>query len=323
MTSTAFLRKITDLTANNTPFLFLVDFEKQFPQVYTWEEAAQQGLYFSVNGISNVEEKPTGEINPHLISYPIEKNRYGKAFRQVVKELQQGNSFLLNLTFPTEIEIKASLSDLFFHTKASYKLFKKDAFTVFSPECFIKIKDGFVYTYPMKGTVDASLPNAQELLHNNPKETFEHNTIVDLMRNDLSQIAKKVTVTKFRYAETLTTAQGDLLQTSSEIRGELQPNWRENLGELLLNLLPAGSVSGAPKAKTCDIIKANEVGPRGYYTGVFGVFDGTNLDSGVMIRYIEQKNGRTYFRSGGGITALSNETEEYAELLKKIYLPLF
>ena len=323
MTSTAFLRKITDLTANRTPFLFLVDFEKQFPQVYTWEEATQQGLYFSVNGISNVEEKAKGQIDPYLVSYPIDKKRYGKAFKQVVQELQQGNSFLLNLTFPTEIELKASLSDIFHHSKAAYKLHKKDDFTVFSPECFIKIKDSYVYTYPMKGTVDASLPKAQERLHNDPKETFEHNTIVDLMRNDLSQIAKKVTVTKFRYAETVSTAQGDLLQTSSEIRGELRPNWRENLGELLLKLLPAGSVSGAPKAKTCAIIKENEQGPRGFYTGVFGVFDGLNLDSGVMIRYIEQKNGRTYFRSGGGITALSNETEEYAELLKKIYLPLF
>lgn len=323
MTPTAFQNKIADLTARRTPFLFMVDFEKQFPQVYTWEEATQQGLYFSVNGISNVSEKPKGEINPQLTPYPIEKTRYAKAFRQVVQELQHGNSFLLNLTFPTEIELKASLLDIFHHAKATYKLHKKEEFTVFSPECFIKIKEGYMYTYPMKGTVDASLPNAQEQLHNNPKETFEHNTIVDLMRNDLSQIAKKVTVTQFRYTERLTTAQGDLLQTSSEIRGELRPNWRENLGELLLNLLPAGSVSGAPKAKTCAIIKANEQGPRGFYTGVFGVFDGEQLDSGVMIRYIEQKNGRTYFRSGGGITALSNETDEYAELLKKIYLPLF
>ena len=101
------------------------------------------------------------------------------------------------------------------------------------------------------------------------------------------------------------------------------PNWKANLGELLLSLLPAGSISGAPKEKTCTIIKVAEKKDRRYLTGVFGVFDGKNIDSGVMIRYIEQKNKHLYFRSGGGITALSNEEDEYNELLQKVYLPIF
>ena len=143
------------------------------------------------------------------------------------------------------------------------------------------------------------------------------------MRNDLSMVAKGVTVSAFRYPERLITARGELLQTSTKIEAKLATDWRTRLGEIILTLLPAGSVSGAPKEKTCAIIKEVEKIDRGNYTGVFGVFDGKNLDSGVMIRYIEQKKGITYFRSGGGITALSNATDEYNELLQKIYLPIF
>ncbi len=86
-------------------------------------------------------------------------------------------------------------------------------------------------------------------------------------------------------------------------------------------MLPAGSVCGAPKTSTVKIIKQAEVIPRGYYTGIFGYFDGHSLDSAVMIRFIEERNGRKYFRSGGGITVLSEPQAEYNEVMEKIYLP--
>ena len=94
------------------------------------------------------------------------------------------------------------------------------------------------------------------------------------------------------------------------------------MGELLFDLLPAGSISGAPKDKTVAIINAAEQEPRGYYTGVFGVYDGEELDSGIMIRYIEKNKSGYLFRSGGGITALSKEIEEYHEFRQKIFLPI-
>jgi para-aminobenzoate synthetase component 1 len=109
---------------------------------------------------------------------------------------------------------------------------------------------------------------------------------------------------------------------SSEIGGKLPENWQETLGNLLFALLPAGSVSGAPKAKTLEIIREAEGEPRGYYTGVFGVFNGTGLDSSVMIRFIEQTGTGLRYRSGGGITHLSQAPNEYNELLQKIYLPI-
>ena len=79
-------------------------------------------------------------------------------------------------------------------------------------------------------------------------------------------------------------------------------------------LLPAGSVTGAPKKRTVELITAIEPEPRGYYTGVFGVFDGKNLDSAVMIRLIEERTDGYYYRSGGGITYRSVAEQEYQEI---------
>ncbi|HET9052666.1 MAG TPA: chorismate-binding protein, partial [Cyclobacteriaceae bacterium] len=131
-----------------------------------------------------------------------------------------------------------------------------------------------------------------------------------------------VEVTRFRYVEEIRTSQKNLLQVSSEIRGELDPNYKERLGDIILALLPAGSVSGAPKCKTLDIIRWAEDEPRGYYTGIVGLFDGSVLDSGVMIRFLEREKDALFYRSGGGITVQSNVESEYKEAIDKVYVPL-
>ena len=174
----------------------------------------------------------------------------------------------------------------------------------------------------MKGTIDASLPGAAVSLLSDSKELAEHNTIVDLIRNDLSMVATGVRVKRFRYLEEIQTNQKHLLQASSEITGILSADWPAHLGDIIRTLLPAGSISGAPKKKTLEIIREAETGSRGFYTGVFGIFDGQKLDSAVMIRYIEQQQGRYYFRSGGGITVNSNAISEYHELIDKVYVPI-
>lgn len=101
----------------------------------------------------------------------------------------------------------------------------------------------------------------------------------------------------------------------------LPDDFNGNYGDLLLKLLPAGSVTGAPKPSTLKIIEEAEGYDRGYYTGVMGYFDGQNFESAVMIRFIEEQNGKFVFKSGGGITALSNAKSEYQELVDKVYLP--
>ena len=157
-------------------------------------------------------------------------------------------------------------------------------------ERFIRIHGDSISATPMKGTIDARIPGAHRLLSSDLKEDAEHNTIVDLIRNDLSVVASKVRVKRFKYIEKLITNQGELMQMSSEITGKLQKQHSPRPGDILFKLLPAGSICGAPKRKTVEIIRKVEGHERGYYTGIFGHFDGTCLDSAVAIRYIEQQD---------------------------------
>jgi len=236
--------------------------------------------------------------------------------------MTEGNTYLLNLTFPTEIEIEeTSLLNLFLASQAQFKLYFKDQFITFSPERFIKIENNLIKTYPMKGTIDALIPNAHEKILADEKEKAEHTMVVDLLRNDLSIVAKKVKVNQFRYLDKIKAGPKTLLQVSSEIVGVLDNNWRDRIGDILLPLLPAGSISGAPKIKTLEIINTVEGYKRGFFSGVFGYFDGNQLDSAIMIRFIEKKGKQLIYKSGGGITIDSQITSEYQEMLDKVYIP--
>jgi para-aminobenzoate synthetase component I len=246
---------------------------------------------------------------------------YDKQFDVVRKGLLRGDSFLANLTIKTKIDINISLEEIFQKANSKYKLLVRDKFVCFSPECFVKIEDNTISTFPMKGTIDASIENAKEVILSDYKETCEHNTIVDLMRNDLNIIGSNVRVERFRYIDELKTSRGNILQVSSEVKADLNHDFYSQLGDIVFKLLPAGSISGAPKESTIQIIKEAESEKRGFYTGVFGFFDGHNMDSAVIIRYIEKVNDSHYFRSGGGITINSSSMDEYQEAINKIYLP--
>lgn len=303
------------------PFLFVIDFECEFPVVFHLNQAAEQGIFFDFRGVSNTSRRVSMDLPPlQFVKTPVDFATYRKAWINVMQGLNFGNSYLLNLTFPTEISINRTLEQIFHQSTAPYRLLFKDKFTVFSPESFIRIHDGIISSFPMKGTIDANLPGAEDILLNDSKELAEHRTIVDLIRNDLSMVADAVRVKRFRYIESIKTNQRNLLQASSEISGNLPADWQSQLGDILFTLLPAGSISGAPKQKTVEIIQQTETGPRGYYTGVCGIFDGNSLDSAVMIRFIENQQGKMIFRSGGGITVNSEAEKEYRELIDKVYV---
>jgi len=320
--NTSIQEKMNRLGANKIPFLFIIDFEGNEPIVLPLKQVNNREILFSINGNTNAS-KPIHFPNPlKFKKTPPSFKTFQKAFNNVQDHLKFGNSYLVNLTFPSKIETNWSFQDIFHYSKAKYKLFIEDKMVVFSPEIFVQIKDGIISSNPMKGTINAQIENAAELILTDPKEQAEHHTIVDLIRNDLGRVAEKVHVEKFRYIDKIQTNENELLQVSSKITGVLPENYHSQIGSILNKLLPAGSISGAPKAKTIEIINESEIYERGFYTGIFGIFDGQNLDSGVMIRYIEKTNNGLVFKSGGGITVFSEVKKEYQELKDKIYVPI-
>jgi para-aminobenzoate synthetase component I len=317
-----FINQLNRWGKEKTPFLFIIDFEAEKPLAFPISKVDVSEVLFDFNGYSNSPHvRHTAEVIK-IKTHPISFEEYQNKFEFVYRRLKYGDSFLTNLTISTPITINKSLNNLFAMASAKYKLLYKDEFLVFSPETFVKMEHGKIITYPMKGTINASVRNATQTILKDEKEKAEHVTIVDLIRNDLSLVSKNVTTTNFRYIDRINTIDKTLLQVSSEIKGDLAEDWPEHIGNILFALLPAGSVSGAPKNRTLEIIRLAEVEKRGYYTGVMGFFDGEKLDSGVMIRFIEKQGNNFFYRSGGGITAQSNCRKEYEEALTKIYVPV-
>lgn len=318
---TNFEAKINRLAGSGKPFFFMIDFDIEQPQVYPLDELPPD-ICIVVPGFANVENRNPESLNFRLEAMPPAFDKYHDAFKKVMAGINHGNSYLLNLTFKSELITSLTLEDIFQMSRARYKLMVKDRFVVFSPETFVRIRNGKISSFPMKGTIDAGLPGAAGRLLNDPKESAEHNTIVDLIRNDLAMVSEYVQVEQFKYLETVHTHKGDLLQMSSVVSGRLPKNYLSQLGNILMKLLPAGSISGAPKSSTLQIIREAEDYRRGFYTGIFGVFDGENLESAVMIRFIEKEGKRLFFKSGGGITSMSDPRKEYEELIQKIYVPV-
>lgn len=302
------------------PFLFIVDYRMTNILLYPLA-AVPLNIYYNIKGAGNTQKPSTDDFPFSFESKPVPFEKYLQAFEQAQSELNYGNSYLLNLTFPSEVKTNLDLKTIFHRSSSPYKLLVDHEFVIFSPETFVRFEEGKISSYPMKGTIDASFPNAEKTILNSMKESAEHATIVDLIRNDLNRVASNVEVTNYRYVEEIKTFKSTLLQVSSKIEGDLPLNYERQLGDIIFTLLPAGSVTGAPKKKTLEIIEEIETDNRGFYTGVFGVFDGKNLDSGVMIRFIEQKDNKLVFRSGGGITAQSKVKDEYQELIDKVYVP--
>ena len=345
----AFIRLLSDIN----PEECLFDFEGRGNLSHAWKETWKEGTWKEETWKKKISEEEISETI-WQIEPPLYED-YERSFNIVKSNIMEGNSYLTNLTCRVPVSCNLSLEDIFHRAKGKYKLLLRrkrnlTPFVCFSPETFVRIKGGRIYSYPMKGTLDASLPNAEKQLMEDRKEAAEHATIVDLIRNDLSRVAEDVRVDKYRYIDVLHTNKGDILQTSSEISGRLPEDYPHHLGEILDAQLPAGSITGAPKDKTMQIIQEAEGYDRGFYTGIMGIYDQGELNSAVMIRFIEEetspvdfeadgeknfkaKEGKAsegkepkasrklYFKAGGGITSKSDCRREYEEVIQKIYLP--
>lgn len=188
-----------------------------------------------------------------------------------------------------------------------------------SPETLVKLEDGILHTFPLAGTrprgrtpeEDAALE--AELL-GDEKELAEHNMLVDLGRNDLGRVSRfgTVEVEKLHSVERFS----HVMHIGSTVRGEI----REGLDALdaIGAVLPAGTLSGAPKIRACQLISELEHSRRGIYGGAVGYIDFSgNMDTCIAIRLAYQKNGRVFVRSGAGIVADSVPEKEYEECINK------
>ena len=364
----AFIRLLSDIN----PEECLFDFEGRGNLSHAWKETLKEGTSEKETWKKETSEEEISETT-WQIGPPFYED-YERSFNIVKNNIMAGNSYLTNLTCRVPVSCNLSLEEIFHRAKGKYKLLLRrkrtqaedkahlkeenieenlTPFVCFSPETFVRIKGGRIYSYPMKGTLDASLPNAEKQLMEDRKEAAEHATIVDLIRNDLSRVAENVRVDKYRYIDVLHTNKGDILQTSSEISGRLPEDYPHHLGKILDAQLPAGSITGAPKDKTMQIIQEAEGYDRGFYTGIMGIYDQGELNSAVMIRFIEEETSpvdfeadgeknfnasegkgdeasegkrdeasrKLYFKAGGGITSKSDCRREYEEVIQKIYLP--
>jgi len=314
------MNRIDDLASQKIPFLWILSYDKKQQFVQRLDELDEDVL-FKIAKMQNYSDT-RGNKAYLLKKNPLSFEVYKEKFDKVIEEIKAGNTYLLNLTTQTPIETNLSLKEIFLSSNAPYKLYFKGQFISFSPEQFISIENDTICTYPMKGTIDASLPHAKEMILNNPKEMAEHVMIVDLMRNDLGRVGSDIRVESFRYVDKIQAGEKELLQVSSKISAKLPSSWRNHLSSLLEDILPAGSISGTPKQKTLEIIEQIEGYERNFYTGIFGLFDGENFYSAVMIRFIEVQDDGLVYKSGGGVTIESDAWSEYREVIDKIYFPL-
>lgn len=188
-----------------------------------------------------------------------------------------------------------------------------------SPETLVKLEDGVLHTFPLAGTRPRGKTEAEDLaleqeLLADEKELAEHNMLVDLGRNDLGKISKFGTVE----VETLHSIErySHVMHIGSTVRGEIRDEF--DALDAVSAVLPAGTLSGAPKIRACQLIGELENNKRGIYGGAIGYIDFTgNLDTCIAIRIAYRKNGKVFVRSGAGIVFDSDPEKEYQECINK------
>jgi Anthranilate/para-aminobenzoate synthases component I len=188
-----------------------------------------------------------------------------------------------------------------------------------SPETLVKLKDGVLHTFPLAGSRPRGATKEEdekleaELLVDE-KELAEHNMLVDLGRNDLGRVSKFGTVEVEHYMDVLKFSH--IMHIGSTVRGEIRDD--KDALDAIEAVLPAGTLSGAPKIRACQLIDELENNKRGIYGGAIGYIDFTgNMDTCIAIRIAYKKNGKVFVRSGAGIVADSVPATEFQESLNK------
>lgn len=311
---------INKTASKQTPFFFTVDYEMS-EGLFIENPISQAEVLFQFNGEGNKPIEAVSTTKAEMITNPILEDAYKTKFEVIQRGLNCGEIDVANLTIKTPIKTNITCREIFLRSQSPYQVYIPERYVCFSPERFAKIENRKISANPMKGTIDASLPNALQEILNDPKEVAELKATTQSVIKELSCVANSVYIKRERYIDTIKSLNRTLLQVSSEVEGELPNDYLSRMGDILFSLLPAASITGSPKREVEAYIRIAEGEPRGYYCGIAGYFDGTKLDTAVLIRFIETNKGDLFFRSGGGITSNSICNKEYKEALNKIYFP--
>lgn len=292
-----------------------VEYEKALKRLNSIKELLHTGKKSFEGG------KLLGEVTP-LFSKDEFSNMIGKAKHHI----KEGDIFQIVISNRLQANFEGSLFDTYRVLRTvnpSPYMFYFSGTDVevagASPETLVKLEDGILHTFPLAGTRPRGKSEKEdkeletELLADE-KELAEHNMLVDLGRNDLGKISKfgSVVVEKFHSIERYS----HVMHIGSTVRGEIRPEY--DALNALEAVLPAGTLSGAPKIRACQLIEELENNKRGIYGGAIGYIDFTgNMDTCIAIRLAYKKNGKVFIRSGAGIVADSDPDKEYMESINK------
>ena len=288
---------------------------------------AQQQLYNLQELMFNEQVcAPLGGKLLGPFEYLFDENHYCAMVEKAKSNIYEGDIFQVVLSNRLQAPFSGSLLDtyrLLRTTNPSPYMFYFSGLDVeiagASPETLVNLQDGILHTFPLAGTRPRGLTekedkeNEQSLLADE-KELAEHNMLVDLGRNDLGKISRFGTVVVEKYLSVERFSH--VMHLGSTVKGELQQGY--DALDAISAVLPAGTLSGAPKIRACQIISELENNKRGIYGGAIGYlgFSG-NMDTCIAIRIAYKKNGKVFVRSGAGIVADSDAKTEWKECIQK------
>ncbi|MBE6905357.1 MAG: anthranilate synthase component I [Ruminococcaceae bacterium] len=272
----------------------------------------------------------TADIQPLKLNSEFrplfDENAYCAMVEKAKRYIYEGDIFQVVLSNRLEADAEGSLFDTYWVLRTTNPspymfYFSSDDLEIAgaSPETLVKLQDGNLYTFPLAGTRPRGADNAQdkqleqELLED-PKELAEHNMLVDLGRNDLGRISRFGTVEVEKYLSVERFSH--VMHIGSTVHGTIRED--KTALDAIGAVLPAGTLSGAPKIRACEIINELENNKRGIYGGAIGYIDFTgNMDTCIAIRIAFKKNGKVFVRSGAGIVADSVPENEFRECINK------
>ncbi len=275
------------------------------------------------NGVQKTEQggRLTGEVTPLF-----NKESYCEMVEKAKRYIREGDIFQIVLSNRLSAPFEGSLLNTYRVLRTlnpSPYMFYFSGMDVeiagASPETLVKLENGVLHTFPLAGTRPRGKTEAEDKaleaeLLKDEKELAEHNMLVDLGRNDLGKISKfgTVAVEKLRSIERYS----HVMHIGSTVRGEIRED--KDALDAVSAVLPAGTLSGAPKIRACQLIAELENNKRGIYGGAIGYIDFTgNLDTCIAIRIAYKKNGKVFVRSGAGIVADSDPEKEFQECINK------